>query len=110
MTHGMNVTVIFFCVRRFEIARSAVDFVVHMSLSAAIASVNTFKPVGEEGPTMAGRLANPNPKPELANTVPIGLGSDKLMATAPEQDPMRDSVEGDLADAVDVLSVSNGGA
>ena len=31
------------------------------------------------------------------------------MAAALEQDPMRDSVEGDLADAVDVLSVSNGG-
>ena len=37
MTHGINVTVIFFYVRRFEITRPAVDFVVHMSLSAAIA-------------------------------------------------------------------------
>jgi len=36
MTHGMNVTVIFFCVRRFEITRPAVDFLLHMSLSAAI--------------------------------------------------------------------------
>jgi len=36
ITHGMNVTVNFFCVRRFEITRPAVDFVVHMSLSAAI--------------------------------------------------------------------------
>jgi len=58
---------------------------------------------------MTGRPANPNPTPALANTVPIGLGSDKLMAAALEQDPMRDSVEGDLADAVDLLSVSNGG-
>ena len=37
MTHGINVTMIFFYVRRFEITRPAVDFVVHMSLSAAIA-------------------------------------------------------------------------
>ena len=42
---------------------------------------------------MTGRPANPNPTPALANTVPIGLGSDKLMAAALEQDPMRDSVD-----------------
>ena len=71
--------------------------------------VNTFKQIGERGATLAWRPANPNPTRALAKTMPIGLGSDKLMAAALEQDPMGDSVEGDLADAVDVLSVSNGG-
>jgi len=55
--------------------------------------VNTFKQIEERGATMAGPSANPNPTPALANTVPIGLGSDRLMAAALEQDPMRDSVD-----------------
>ena len=42
---------------------------------------------------MAWRPANPNPTRALANTMPIGLGSDKLMAVALDEDPMRDSVD-----------------
>ena len=54
--------------------------------------MNTFKQIGERGATMAWRPANPNPTRALANTMPIGLGSDKLMAAALDEDPMRDSV------------------
>ena len=36
--------------------------------------MNTFEQIEERRATMAGRPANPNPTPALANTVPIGLG------------------------------------
>ena len=75
-TPGMNVTVIFFCVRRFEISSAAVDFVVSMARAAAIASVNTFH--GDRGDAR-GEKGEGEGGEELENTLPIGLGREKRM-------------------------------